>query len=234
MLRITDLKTHYYGVQALGGVSLHIQEGEIISLVGANGAGKTTTLKSISGFIPISEGRILFRGEPIDFLPSNARVALGIVQVMEGRRLFPFMTIEENLELGSYISRAKKHRKDSLARMYQMFPILQERHGQLAGTLSGGEQQMLAIGRALMSMPALLMLDEPSLGLAPTLVRQIFSVLHEINQQGTTLFLVEQNVHQALTLSSRGYVLENGRVVLEGKSGDLLNNPFLKEAYLGL
>lgn len=234
MLRITDLKTHYYGVQALGGVSLHIQEGEIISLVGANGAGKTTTLKSISGFIPISEGRILFRGEPIDSLPSNARVALGIVQVMEGRRLFPFMTIEENLELGSYISKAKKHRKDSLARMYQMFPILQERHGQLAGTLSGGEQQMLAIGRALMSMPALLMLDEPSLGLAPTLVRQIFSVLHEINRQGTTLFLVEQNVHQALTLSSRGYVLENGRVVLEGKSGDLLNNPFLKEAYLGL
>ncbi len=234
MLEIANLHAHYFGVRALEDVSLQIQDGEILSLVGSNGAGKSTTLRSISGFIPITEGTIRFMGQNIESLPSNERVDLGIIQVMEGRRLFPFLTALENLELGSYIPRAKKYRKESIERMFQMFPILKDRQQQLAGTFSGGEQQMLAIGRALMSLPKLLMLDEPSLGLAPTLVRQIFAVLKDINNQGTTIFLVEQNVNQALTLSTRGYVLENGRVVLEGKSADLLNNPFLKEAYLGL
>jgi branched-chain amino acid transport system ATP-binding protein len=234
MLKMQDVHAYYDLAPALKGVSLEVNEGEIVSVLGPNGAGKTTTVHAIMGVIKVKSGKILLGDRDITGKKPHQIVELGISLVPEGRLLFPQMTVEENLNLGASTAQARSKYSSSLDSVFLLFPRLRERRHQAGGTLSGGEQQMLAIGRALMSTPKLLMLDEPSLGLAPTVVRQIFSTLNDINKQGTTIFLVEQNVNQALTLSTRGYVLENGRVVLEGKSSELLNNPFLKEAYLGL
>jgi len=202
--------------------------------VGANGAGKTTMLRAISGLMRPRAGQIFLDGVRLDTLPSHAIVEHGVVQVPEGRKIFPSLTVLENLEMGSYISAAKARRREGLEQVFALFPRLKEREGQAAGTMSGGEQQMLAIGRALMARPRVLMLDEPSLGLAPIIVKEIFRIIGEINQLGTTVLLVEQNTRQALALSGRGYVLENGRVVLEGSGADLLGNEHVKRAYLGM
>jgi branched-chain amino acid transport system ATP-binding protein len=215
-------------------VSLHVGDREIVSLIGANSAGKSSMLNAISGLVPISGGEILFEGNRIDSLPSHEIIEHGIIQVPEGRRIFPFMTVKENLEMGSYNRRAREKNRNSLQRVYEHFPRLAERKSQLGESMSGGEQQMLAIGRGLMAGPKILMLDEPSLGLAPIVVEMIFKVLQEVNRQGVTILLVEQNVKESLDISTRGYVLENGRVSLEGAAGDLLKNSYLKKAYLGL
>jgi branched-chain amino acid transport system ATP-binding protein len=224
----------YGQMQVLKEVSLEVREGEIVSLIGANSAGKSSMLNAISGLVPISGGEILFEGKRIDSLPSHEIIEKGIIQVPEGRRIFPFMTVRENLEMGSYNRKAREKSRESMQRVYELFPRLAERKDQLGESMSGGEQQMLAVGRALMAGPRILMLDEPSLGLAPIVVEMIFQVLQEVNRRGVTLLLVEQNVKESLDISSRGYVLENGRVVLEGASGDLLENAHLKKAYLGL
>jgi branched-chain amino acid transport system ATP-binding protein len=218
----------------LRGVSLAVEAGETLSVVGANGAGKTTMLRAISGLLRPRAGQILLDGKRLDTLPSHAIVELGVVQVPEGRKIFPSLTVLENLELGSYIAAAKVWRREGLEHVFTLFPRLKERERQAAGTMSGGEQQMLAIGRALMARPRLLMLDEPSLGLAPIIVKEIFHIIGEINRLGTTVLLVEQNTRQALALSRRGYVLENGRVVLEGTGAQLLGNEHVKRAYLGM
>jgi branched-chain amino acid transport system ATP-binding protein len=215
-------------------VALRIDEGEIVSVVGANGAGKSTLLKAIAGLVRATAGEIRFGGERLDRLPTDHIVALGIVRVPEGRRIFPEMTVLENLELGSYLARARRRRAESLGRVFTLFPRLQERTKQLAGTLSGGEQQMLAIARGLMSLPRLLMLDEPSLGLAPLVVREIFDTIRRINAEGTTILLVEQDVMHSLRMSHRGYVLENGTIVLQGRGAELLADAHVKTAYLGL
>jgi branched-chain amino acid transport system ATP-binding protein len=224
----------YGDLPALRGVSLAIEEGEILTVVGANGAGKTTMLRTISGLLRPRAGEITFEGRRIDRLPSHHVVAGGVVQVPEGRKIFPSLSVRENLELGSYVRRARSHRQESLAEVFSLFPILGERARQAAGTMSGGQQQMLAIARALMARPRLLMLDEPSLGLAPLVVQEIFRTIAAINRAGTTVLLVEQNTRQALGLARRGYVLENGRVVLEGSGRDLLGNEHVKRAYLGM
>jgi branched-chain amino acid transport system ATP-binding protein len=215
-------------------VSLQVREREIVSLIGANSAGKSSMLNAISGLVPISGGEILFEGKRIDSLPSHEIIENGIIQVPEGRRIFPFMTVKENLEMGSYNRRAREKSRESLQRVYELFPHLAERKDQLGESMSGGEQQMLAIGRGLMAGPKILMLDEPSLGLAPIVVEMIFHVLQEVNRREVTILLVEQNVKESLDISSRGYVLENGRVVLEGAGKELLENSYLKKAYLGL
>ena len=234
MLRVENINTFYSSIQVLRDVSFDIQEGEIVSMVGGNGAGKTTLLKTISGLLSPRLGTINFLGERIDRLPPYKIVEKGAIQIPEGRKLFPPLTVLENLKLGAYLPSNKEKRAESLKRVFQIFPILEERKDQLAGTLSGGEQQMLAIGRGLMSLPKLLMLDEPSLGLAPLMVKEIFRVINEINKQGTTILLVEQNVKQSLALANRGYVLENGRIVLSGNSDELLRNEHTKKAYLGM
>ena len=234
MLEIRDLSVAYGDVQVLHGVSLRVGEGEIVSLVGANGAGKTTTLRAVSGLVPAVEGQVTFDGRPLTGLAPARVVARGIGHVPEGRQLFSNMTVEENLELGAYLPAARAVRAATLARVLELFPRLAERRGQVAGTLSGGEQQMLAIARALMSRPRLLILDEPSLGLAPIVVRAIFEAVARINAEGTTVLLVEQNLAQSLRLSHRGYVLETGRVVLEGRGDELLQNPHTRKAFLGL
>ncbi len=234
MLSVKNIDVSYGDVQVLHGMSLAVEEGEIVALVGANAAGKTTTINSISGVVRPRRGAIEFRGARIDHLAPYEIVARGLVQVPEGRRLFPYMTVLENLELGAYTREARGRRAKTLEMVFGMLPILQERQGQLAGSLSGGEQQMLAIGRGLMALPGLLMLDEPSLGLAPLLVKQILETVKEANSRGTTVLLVEQNVQHSLRLAHRGYVLENGRIVLEGKGAELLANPHLKKAYLGM
>jgi len=234
LLRVSDLNVHYGDVHVLHEVGLEIEAQEIITIVGANGAGKSTLLKSIGGVQQASSGQIEFMGERMDRLPSHQIVERGLIRIPEGRKVFPSMTVLENLELGSYLSKAKANRRESLHKVFNLFPILKNRVQQPAGTLSGGEQQMLAIGRGLMSLPRLLMLDEPSLGLAPLLVKQIFQTVREINRQGTTILLVEQNVYNALEMAHEGYVLENGRIVLKGKSGDLLHDEYIKEAYLGV
>jgi len=234
LLEVYSLNVGYGEIQVLREVSFNVKEGEIVALVGANGAGKTTTLKAISGLLHPLSGAIRFRGASIDRLPAHRIVELGVVQVPEGRKIFPSLTVRENLELGSYIPQAKKRRAESMERVFQLFPILLEREKQTAGTLSGGEQQMLAIGRALMCRPQLLMLDEPSLGLAPMIVREIFDIVQEIRAQGTTILLVEQNIQHSLRLADRGYVLENGRIVLQGSGEELLRNEHTKRAYLGL
>ncbi|KPK89486.1 MAG: hypothetical protein AMJ94_12020 [Deltaproteobacteria bacterium SM23_61] len=221
-------------MQVLKEVSLQVREREIVSLIGANSAGKSSMLNAISGLVPISGGEILFERKRIDSLPSHEIIEKGIIQVPEGRRIFPFMTVRENLEMGSYNRRAREKSQESMQRVYELFPRLAERKNQLGESMSGGEQQMLAVGRALMAGPKILMLDEPSLGLAPIVVEMIFQVLQEVNRRGVTLLLVEQNVKESLDVSSRGYVLENGRVVLEGAARDLLENAHLKKAYLGL
>ncbi len=234
MLTLNEVDAGYTGVQILRGVSLTVERGQIVSIVGANGAGKTTTARSISGTVSVSRGRITFDDVDITRLAPHRRVALGLIQVPEGRKLFSTMTVRENLELGSYTRAAKAKRSDSLERVFHLFPRLQERITQAAGTLSGGEQQMLAIGRGLMALPRLLLLDEPSLGLAPLIVEEIFRIVSKINRDGTTVLLVEQNVQQSLALADRGFVLENGGVTLSGSGPELLAVPHLKEAYLGL
>ena len=234
LLELRGVDVAYGDLPALRGVSLAIEEGEILTVVGANGAGKTTMLRTISGLLRPRAGEITFEGRRIDRLPSHHVVAGGVVQVPEGRKIFPSLSVRENLELGSYVRRARSHRQESLAEVFSLFPILGERARQAAGTMSGGQQQMLAIARALMARPRLLMLDEPSLGLAPLVVQEIFRTIAAINRAGTTVLLVEQNTRQALGLARRGYVLENGRVVLEGSGRDLLGNEHVKRAYLGM
>lgn len=234
MLRVKGIEVFYGDLQALRNVSLAVDEKEIITIVGSNGAGKSTTLMTLSGILHPRAGEIYFQEKPIHHIPSSRIVEMGIVQIPEGRQLFPTLTVIENLEMGAQFPRAKKVRKETIGWVLQLFPRLQERKSQLAGTLSGGEQQMLAIGRGLMSLPELLMLDEPSLGLSPILVKTIFKIIKEINQQGTTILLVEQNVFHSLTLSHRGYVLENGSIVLSGSGQDLLKNQHIRQSYLGL
>ena len=234
LLALRGLEVAYGDLPALTGVDLVIESGEILSVVGANGAGKTTMLRAISGLLRPRSGEILLDDTRLDRLPSHAVVERGVVQVPEGRKIFPSLSVLENLELGSYAREARPHRRESLERVLALFPILGERRRQAAGTMSGGQQQMLAIGRALMARPRLLMLDEPSLGLAPRIVQEIFRVIGEINRAGTTVLLVEQNTRQALTLATRAYVLENGRVVLSGPGRELLDNPHVQRAYLGM
>ena len=234
MLKVENLNAYYGDMQALWDISFEVAQGELVTLVGANGAGKTTTLNAISGVLSGKTGKILFNGNPIQDLPPDKIAGLGIIQVPEGRKLWPNLTVLENLELGAFLRQNRQNRTKNLNRVYDLFPRLNERENQLAGTLSGGEQQMIAIGRALMSQPTILMLDEPSLGLAPILVKDVFKVVRQINKQGVTVLLVEQNLRYALETSSRGYVLETGRVSLEGASEDLLSNPHVKKAYLGM
>jgi branched-chain amino acid transport system ATP-binding protein len=233
-LSVQRIEARYGDALALFDVSLEVREGEIVSLVGANGAGKSTALQAISGLLKPRSGEILFGGKRLNDLPAHSIVDLGIVQIPEGRQLFPYMTTLENLELGSFNPGARRRSKESLDQVFALFPLLKERKGQLAGTLSGGEQQMLAIGRGLMARPRLLMLDEPSLGLAPMMVESIFAAVKEINRQGTTILLVEQDVQKSLALARRGYVMENGRITLEGEAKDLLSNEDLRRAYLGI
>jgi branched-chain amino acid transport system ATP-binding protein len=233
-LEINHLEVFYKDVQALFDVSFHVEKGEIISIIGSNASGKTTTLNTISGILRARSGEVHFEGHSIEKLSCDKIVDAGIVQIPEGRQLFPGMTVVENLEMGSFRPEAKKKRGETMAWVFDLFPRLKERVGQMAGTLSGGEQQMLAIGRALMSLPNLLMFDEPSLGLAPIAVKGIFKIVEEINRKGTTVLLVEQNVYHALSMCGRAYVLENGRIVLEGTGKELLNNEDVKKAYLGI
>jgi branched-chain amino acid transport system ATP-binding protein len=232
MLQLSDIFVSYGMIAALKGVSLEVRQGEIVALIGANGAGKSTTLMSISGIAGLQAGTITFSGRAIKGLPSHEIVGLGICQVPEGRHIFPRMTVRENLEMGAFLEDTRRLDED-MTRVFAMFPVLEERNRQLGGTLSGGEQQMLAIGRALMSRPKLLLLDEPSLGLAPIIVSRIFKIIEEINRQGTTILLVEQNAKAALRLASRAYVMESGRIVMQGPASDLANDPGIKKAYLG-
>jgi branched-chain amino acid transport system ATP-binding protein len=234
LLRVEGIEVGYGDLTAVGDVSLEVREGEAVALIGANGAGKTTTLRAVSGLLPLRRGRIEFEGQRLDGLTSAQIVARGIAHVPEGRQLFPTMTVLENLELGARTRAARARRGESLARVFDLFPRLRERREQLAGTLSGGEQQMCAIGRGLMACPRLLMLDEPSLGLAPVMVKAIFEDLGRINAQGLTILVVEQNVLRSLHLAHRGYVLENGRVTQSGQGPELLASGHIKQAYLGL
>lgn len=235
MLTLRQIDVYYGNIQALWQVSLDVNEGEVIAIVGSNGAGKSTILRTTSGLLKPRKGSIEFDSRRIDPLSPDEIVHLGISMVPEGRELFPRLTVLENLELGAaYIDRAYKQTADSVNWVYSLFPILQERSGQLAGTLSGGEQQMLAIGRALMSRPRILMLDEPSLGLAPLMVAEVFKTTAKVSQEGVTILLVEQNVRQSLKMAHRAYVLENGRIIMAGLGKDLVANKHVKEAYLGL
>ena len=234
MLQIENLEVAYGDAVVLREISLEVNQGEIVALVGANGAGKTTLLRAVSGLHRARSGSIYFEEEAIDRLHPHQIVEAGLVQVPEARRLFPHMTVLENLEMGSFIKRARIDRPQSLERVFELFPVLAERTGQDAGTLSGGEQQMLAIGRALMTQPSLLMLDEPSLGLAPLVVKDIFGVVEEVNRDGTTILIVEQNAVQTLSLADRGYVLENGQVLMAAPSDELLADESIRTAYLGL
>lgn len=233
-LEINDIHVHYGKIEAIKGISVVVNEGEIVTLIGANGAGKTTTLKTISGLRPLSSGTITFDGRDISKMAAHDRVRLGISQAPEGRGIFSGMTVLENLEMGKYHLKMRKSEiATDLERIYGLFPRLQERAGQAGGTLSGGEQQMLAIGRALMARPKVLLLDEPSMGLAPQMIANIFRIITEINKQGVTILLVEQNAQQALSRAHRAYVLETGSVTKEAKASDLLNDPHVKAAYLG-
>jgi branched-chain amino acid transport system ATP-binding protein len=234
MFEISELCVCYGQMIILRDLSLFIHQGEIVSMLGPNGAGKTTTMNAISGLVRVRSGSISFLGETITGWPSTRIVEVGLVQVPEGRRIFPLLTVRENLRVGGYARRARKGRGEGFDRIYAMFPTLRERQGQTAGTLSGGEQQMLAIGRALMAQPVLLMLDEPSLGLAPLVVQHVFRIVQEINQKGMTIFLVEQNVRQALNISERAYVLEEGTITLSGRGKDLAKDDHVKRAYLGM
>ena len=233
-LEIKDLHVHYGKIEAIKGISVTVNQGEIVTLIGANGAGKTTTLKTISGLRPASSGSIVFDGEDISKLPAHERVKLGISQAPEGRGIFPGMTVLENLEMGKYHLKMRQAEiNEDLEKVYTLFPRLKERVSQAGGTLSGGEQQMLAIGRALMARPKVLLLDEPSMGLAPQMIANIFRIITEINKQGVTILLVEQNAQQALSRAHRAYVLETGSITKEAKAKDLLNDPHVKAAYLG-
>ena len=234
MLELKGVCTYYGNIQALWDVDLRVEQGEIVTLVGANGAGKSTTLMSICGLAPVVRGEVLMDGKPIHTLKTDRIVRMGISQVPEGRLIFPDLTVLENLELGAYLRRDKSGIKDDLNHVFDLFPILARRAGQAGGTLSGGEQQMLAISRALMARPRLLLLDEPSLGLAPIIIRQIFDIIRRVNEHGTTVFLVEQNANQALKVANRGYVMETGRITLHDDSVRLLANEEVRRAYLGM
>lgn len=234
MLKIEGVSAHYDGVQALWGVSLDVKESEIVTLVGSNGAGKTTLLRTVSRLLPLSEGSITLNGRDLARADSHDVVAAGVAHVPEARQLFPMMTVRENLEMGAFLPGPRHRAAETLAHIFDIFPILSARQSQLASTLSGGEQQMLAIGRGLMLRPRLLILDEPSLGLAPLAVASIFKIIRRVNREGVTVFLVEQNVNHALALATTAYVLENGRIVLHGPAAELANNPHVKRAYLGL
>lgn len=233
MLKIEDLEVSYGAVQALRGISMEVNDGEIVSLIGANGAGKTTTLHAITGLVPIKSGSVIYDGHDLRKTDPSRIVTMGLAHVPEGRQVFTRMTVAENLAMGAYFRKDKKAIADDLERVYARFPRLKERTKQLAGTLSGGEQQMLAVGRALMSRPKLLMMDEPSLGLAPLVVRDIFSIIQEINKQGVTILLIEQNANMALKIADVGYVLETGRITLTGSGKELLSNDAVRAAYLG-
>lgn len=231
MLKVENLKVNFGGIEAVKGISFEVKEGEIVTLIGSNGAGKSTTLRAISGLVKPSEGRIIFEGTDITKIGSSEIVGKGITLCPEGRRIFPDMTVLENIKIGAYL------RNDDLTndieKCHRLFPILKERENQLAGTLSGGEQQMLAVARSLMSRPKIMMLDEPSLGLAPLVVKDIFNILKEINEEGVTILLIEQNANMALRLADKAYVLETGTIAMQGSGKELLDNPKIKEAYLG-
>jgi branched-chain amino acid transport system ATP-binding protein len=233
LLEVNDLNVYYGSIHALKGISFHVKKGEIISLIGANGAGKTTTLRALSGIIP-SQGEILLRGHSLQPVPAYLRVTLGMAQSPEGRGIFPQMTVYENIEMGAYARKDRKEIEKDIESCYQLFPRLKERHKQIAGTLSGGEQQMLAISRALLARPEILLLDEPSLGLAPKIVSQIFDIVKMLNAKGVTILLVEQNARMALKVSHRAYVIETGKVTLEGTGETLLNDDSVRRSYLGV
>lgn len=234
MLELRNVNTFYGNIRALRGVSIKVNEGEIVTLIGANGAGKTTTLLSVCGLVPPKSGDILFQGWSLLGLKPHEIVALGISLVPEGRRIFPRLTVKENLEMGAFLRKDRHDIKKEMEHIFELFPILAERKNQTAGTLSGGEQQMLAISRGLMAKPKLLLMDEPSLGLSPIYVRTIFEIIKRINTEGTTIFLVEQNANMALKLAHRGYVMETGQIVMEGSSSELMNDERVKRAYLGV
>ena len=233
LLEVKDLNVYYGAIHALQGISFSVDEGEIVTLIGANGAGKSTTLKTLSGLLRPRGGSIRFAGQDMVTLAAEEIVTRGVVHVPEGRKIFAPLTVLENLQMGAYARKDKAEIEQSMQRVFASFPRLRERLAQLGGTLSGGEQQMLAVARGLMAHPRLLLLDEPSMGLAPILVEEIFEIIREINRQGTTILLVEQNANMALQVANRGYVLETGRIALEGKAGDLLHNPQVIQAYLG-
>jgi branched-chain amino acid transport system ATP-binding protein len=234
LLELENVTLLYGRIQALHGISLTVNQGEIVALIGANGAGKSTTMRAISGLRPVAQGAIRFEGQDITKLRADLRVVRGVSQSPEGRGIFPGMTVRENLEMGAYTRRNRAEINQDMERAFTLFPRLKEREKQVGGTLSGGEQQMLAVGRALMSRPKLMLLDEPSMGLAPMLIQQIFDIIVEINQQGTTVLLVEQNAQQALSRAHRAYVLETGRIVKAGTGAELLSDPAVKDAYLGV
>lgn len=233
MLKVKNLNLFYGAIHALRDISLDVEQGQIVTLIGANGAGKTSTLRAISGLEPIKSGEVTFKNEPLNKVPANKIVSRGLSHVPEGRRVFANLTVMENLELGAYLRKDKKGIKDDYEMVFDKFPRLKERMKQAAGTLSGGEQQMLAIGRALMVRPELLLMDEPSMGLAPIVVQGIFSIIKEINKSGTTILLVEQNAHMALSIAHKAYVLETGNITMEGNPKDLLNDDSIRSAYLG-
>ena len=235
MLELRQVHSYYGNIEALKGISLEIQQGEIISLIGANGAGKSTTLMSISNIVSPRQGEIFYNGEPIHTMAADEIVSRGICQVPEGRHIFPHLSVRENLDMGAFLRNDKQDIKSDLDYVYSLFPILSERTGQSGGTLSGGEQQMLAISRALMARPKLLLLDEPSMGLAPIIITKIFDIIKQINkEQNTTIFLVEQNANQALQISDRAYVIENGKITMSDDADSLMKNPDVQKAYLGI
>ena len=233
MLEVKDIEVFYGVIQAIKGISFEVNEGEVIALIGAYGAGKTTTLQTITGLVSPKKGQILFEGQDITRVPAHKIVSMGMAHVPEGRRVFAQLSVLDNLKLGAFTRKDKEEIEETLIRVYKRFPRLEERKNQIAGTLSGGEQQMLAMGRALMSHPKIILMDEPSMGLSPIFVNEIFDIIQEVSQSGTTVLLVEQNAKKALSIADRGYVLETGRIVLEGDAKDLLNNDQVKKAYLG-
>ncbi|MGN0526954.1 MAG: ABC transporter ATP-binding protein [Acutalibacteraceae bacterium] len=233
LLEVKELQVHYGVIKALDGISFEVNKGEIVTLIGANGAGKTTTMQSINGLIPISSGTVTYNGQDITNMPCHKTVNLGIAQVPEGRRVFQELSVYDNLVMGAYSQKDKSKMKKNIEEIYECFPRLEERKGQMAGTLSGGEQQMLAMGRAMMSNPELLMLDEPSMGLSPLLVDQVFDIIKTFHERGTTVLLVEQNAGKSLAISDRAYVLENGKIALSGTGAELMQSEEVKKAYLG-
>ena len=232
MLEVKDLSVYYGVIQALKGISFEVEEGDVIALIGANGAGKTTTLHALTGLIPVKSGSIVFEGKEITKVPGYKLVSMGIAHVPEGRRVFAQLTVLQNLKMGAFTRNNRQESEETITRIYQRFPRLEERKNQLAGTLSGGEQQMLAMGRALMSHPRLLVMDEPSMGLSPLYVNEIFEIIQEISKEGTTVLLVEQNAKKALSIANKAYVLETGKIVLRGDAKELMNNDQVKKAYL--
>ena len=233
MLEVKDIEVFYGVIQAIKGISFEVNEGEVIALIGANGAGKTTTLQTITGLISPKKGQIFFEGQEITHVPAHKIVSMGMAHVPEGRRVFAQLSVLDNLKLGAFTRKDKEEIEETLIRVYKRFPRLEERKNQIAGTLSGGEQQMLAMGRALMSHPKIILMDEPSMGLSPIFVNEIFDIIQEVSKSGTTVLLGEQNAKKALSIADRGYVLETGRIVLEGNAKDLLDNEQVKKAYLG-